>query len=45
MLTEDDVCLANETKIDLKVKGHQLLTTSSVPHGTYSYQVTSISDQ
>jgi len=33
--------MKKNTKIALKVEGHQLPTTSSVHYGTYSYQVTS----
>jgi len=48
----DDICMAitsgKNTKISLKVKVkvkcHQLPTTSSIHHETYSYQVISLSD-
>jgi len=48
LLMVDEICMANEkTKIalEVKVKCHQLPTTSIIHHGTYSYQVTSISDE
>jgi len=47
LYTENEVArlMQKNTKIALKVKGHQLPITSSVSYGTSSYQVTLISDQ
>jgi len=50
LLIEDEMRMTNKkyensSSLKVKVKCHQLSTTSSVHHGTYSYQVTSISDR